>query len=162
MPAKLPRWKSAVGGANSQSCSYRLSGTAAGSKDRFGLPAVIVLGDGSGGFDPVWIVGEGCGESAVSVRVKSTPANDRFDDMRCIATMGALRVRIDAASAKAKSPMSGIVRRADILRDFANVCLEPILSDAARRMNVRHRIFNRWSGDKSQLFVGGCRYIFFP
>ncbi|UWQ79697.1 hypothetical protein K3725_01425 [Leisingera sp. S132] len=56
----------------------------------------------------VWIVGEGCGERAVSVRVKSTPANDRFDDMRCIATMGALRARMDAASAMAKIPMSGL------------------------------------------------------
>lgn len=55
MPTKLPRWKSAVGGANSQPCSYSLSGTAVGSKDRFVLPAVIVLGDGSGGFVPLCV-----------------------------------------------------------------------------------------------------------
>ena len=53
----------------------------------------------AGGFVRVWVVGQRCGKSMVPVPPNSTPLNNRFVGVRCIATEFALRLRANAVSA---------------------------------------------------------------
>ncbi|WP_417260594.1 hypothetical protein [Celeribacter sp.] len=61
-------------------------------------------------FVRVLIVGEGCGESAVSVLVESTLANDCFGVTGCVATTGLLHLRDNAAAAKRENPRPALSR----------------------------------------------------
>ncbi|MEO1110329.1 MAG: hypothetical protein AAFX90_20650 [Pseudomonadota bacterium] len=72
--------------------------------------AAIQIETVSGRFVRVWVAGSRCGESKGSVPFKSTPKNDRFGDMRCIATECALQLRAYAASAMAASAQVRFVR----------------------------------------------------
>lgn len=59
----------------------------------------------------VWVVASRCGESMVLVPSKSTPLNDRFGDVRCIATECALLLRAHAASAISARARVRLVRK---------------------------------------------------
>ena len=62
------------------------------------------------------VVASRCGEGLVSDPSKSTPSNDRFGDVRCIATECALLMRAHAASAIAAFAQVRFVCEADIHR----------------------------------------------
>lgn len=64
----------------------------------------------NGGSVRIWFVGKGCGEITISVQDKSTPANDCFDDIRCIAKMYVPHMRENAASANVDNQMFGLSR----------------------------------------------------
>ena len=98
-------------------------------------------------------------EGAVSVQASLMLVNDRFGDMRCVATKALSRLRTDAASAKVGNPRSVLSRTADLYpnrselplsaQDVAlsyslvSVCASNSSRDSSYRLPVSMSFFKR-------------------